>query len=395
VSAGRVLFVTSSYPRRAGDHSGAFVHRLAVDVQALGWEVRVLAPHAPGLAADEEIDGVEVHRFRYAWPTRAEALAYGGGMLANLRGRPWTGLTVPTLLAGERLVTARRARHVDLVHAHWVVPQGLALAHVARPMVLSVHGSDVHRVPGGAITTRVQRAVLRSATAVVANSGATAARVEELADRRPDVVPLGVDPEPAIDGGLVLDLRTAYSGRLLVAVVARLVRQKGVDDLLEAIAPLVGVAVLVVGGGPEGPALTALATRLGVAATFTGPVAPEAVASYLAAADVVVAPSRGAEGQGLAVLEAMAVGRAVVATASGGQAESVDDGVTGLVVAPGDRTALTAALARLAGDDALRLRLGEAARADVARRFSRRTAAEATVAVYHKALDQPRRPTNR
>jgi phosphatidyl-myo-inositol dimannoside synthase len=384
--AGRVLFVTSSYPRRPGDHSGAFVHRLAVDVQALGWQVEVLAPDAPGLARDEEIDGVEVHRFRYAWPDSAQALAYGGGMLANISSRPWTALTVPTLLAAERLVTARRARSIDLVHAHWVVPQGLALVRLARPTVLSVHGSDVHRVPGGAITARVQRAVLRSAAAVLANSNATGARVEALADRRPDVVPLGVDPDPAIDGRVVSDLRAAHPGRLLVAVVARLVPQKGIDDLLEAVAPLPGVAVLVVGGGPEGPALTALATRLGLAATFTGPVPPEDVAAHLAAADVVVSPSRGAEGQGLAVLEAMAVGRPVVVTAAGGQAESVEDGVTGLVVAPGDRAALTAALARLAADEALRLRLGEAARTEVARRFSRRASAEATVAVYRRVL---------
>ena len=67
-SLGRVLFVTSNFPRWNGDTTTPFVLHLAQDLQAVGWAVEVLAPHAPGAARQEVLDGITVHRFRYFWP---------------------------------------------------------------------------------------------------------------------------------------------------------------------------------------------------------------------------------------------------------------------------------------------------------------------------------------
>jgi glycosyltransferase involved in cell wall biosynthesis len=377
--ARRALFVTSSYPRWPGDASGAFVHRLATDLGPLGWVVEVLAPMAPGLATDATLDGVAVHRFRYSWPPRTQRLAYDGGMLSNLRARRWTALTVPGLLVGERLAVSSRCDHVDVVHAHWVVPQGLALVGLRKPLVVSVHGSDINRVTGAG---RLKALALQSADAITANSDTSARRVERLIGRRPTVVPMGVELDPPVDDEMVASLRAAVGRELVVGVVARLVEEKGVADLVEAVAGLDQVGLLVVGDGPERAALVEQAASLGVQAVFAGAVAPGQVASHLAACDVVAAPSRQPEGQGLALLEAMAVGRAVVASTAGGQAESVVDGESGLLVPPDDVSSLRRALERLLGDAALRDRLGHLGRLAVAERFSRRACAQAMAKVY-------------
>ena len=115
----RLLILTSTYPRWSGDPQPAFVHEFARRLTDR-FDIDVLAPHAPGLPSDEVMDGVRVHRFRYA-PARLETLAYDGGMLNRLREKPPRWVLVPLYLismvvAARRLI--RRNRH-SVIHAHW------------------------------------------------------------------------------------------------------------------------------------------------------------------------------------------------------------------------------------------------------------------------------------
>ena len=88
----RVLCVTSNFPRWEGDSTTPFVLHLAEDLQALGWEVDVLAPHAPSAARHEVLDGVSVDRFRYLWPENRETVCYQGGALINLKQEDSNGV---------------------------------------------------------------------------------------------------------------------------------------------------------------------------------------------------------------------------------------------------------------------------------------------------------------
>lgn len=381
---GRVLFVTSSYPRWPDDASGAFVHRLAVDLTRCGWSVRVLAPHAPGLERVSNLDGVQVRRFRYVLPERLEVLAYGGGMLSNLRARPWTAATVPLFLAAERRAAARELDWADIVHAHWIVPQGLALVRLRRPLLLAVLGSDINRV-GGRAATWLKRRALLDADVVTAISGATADAVRRVAEVEPVVVPLGIDPDPPMHDPVAPEVRHVLGSGPIAVAVARLVPDKGIDVLLRAAAAVPGLGVLVVGDGPQRAALEAMAGALGVPSLFVGAVPPDVVPSYLAAADIVVSPSY-SEGLGLVAIEGMAVGRPVVATTVGGQVESVVDGATGFLVAPGDVEAMSAALRRLAGDPELRSTFGHEGRRRAVARYSRASVAAKHVELYQHLL---------
>jgi len=148
-------------------------------------------------------------------------------------------------------------------------------------------------------------------------------------------------------------------------VPARLVARKGHADLLAAWpavrAAVPGAIVLCAGDGWLREVLPALAAAagLGEAVRFLGH--RDDLPVLLAAADVVALPSRG-EGLPLAVLEALAAGRPVVATDVGGNREAVEDGRTGRLVAPGDPGALAVAIAELLADGEARRRIGEQGR---------------------------------
>jgi glycosyltransferase involved in cell wall biosynthesis len=143
--------------------------------------------------------------------------------------------------------------------------------------------------------------------------------------------------------------------------------------------------VSILGNGPEERALTLLAAQLGIAdfVQFQGCV--QDVTPYLRGADVFVFPSR-YEGLPLALMEAMAAGLPVVASAVPGNTDLVQDNVTGLLVSPGDPIALSAAIARVLTDAELADSLGMAARSYVASRFDVNMMVYRTADVYRHAL---------
>jgi glycosyltransferase involved in cell wall biosynthesis len=159
--------------------------------------------------------------------------------------------------------------------------------------------------------------------------------------------------------------------------------------LLEALAqaPLrdTSLTLWIAGEGPERSALESRAAALGVAARVRFLGRREDKADLLAACDLLVLPSR-REGLGVAALEAMACGRAVVASRVGGLADAVVHERTGLLVAPEDPDALAAALARLTRDAGLRARLGAAGPGRIAEGFSAAQMCDAYARLYREIL---------
>ncbi|MGB5830507.1 MAG: glycosyltransferase, partial [Thiohalocapsa sp.] len=306
---GRILCVTSNFPRWAGDWTTPFVLHLAQDLQLLGWEVHVLAPHAPGAARRETIGGVLVERFRYLWPVRQQTVCYQGGALINLRKHPTNWLKLPALVAAEILAVARRLQtgHYDLIHSHWILPQGFTamLARRAKPVphVLTVHGGDIFGLEGRSLA-QFKRAALHDADAVTVNSSVTEAAVKAVSGSMRGLVkiPMGVSVEP-LDGrqtALAERLRQAHRGPEgpMLVFIGRVVEEKGIEDLLRATQLLAerapGRRTLIVGEGQDRADMEQLARTLGIAEIthFAGWVDPADVPAYLHAADVFVGPSR-------------------------------------------------------------------------------------------------------
>jgi colanic acid/amylovoran biosynthesis glycosyltransferase len=358
----RVLVLTSTLPAVPGDGTPEFVLTLS-QALAESFAVTILSPRVPLAPLRERQGDVAIVRFPY-FPRRWEGLA-DGAILPNLKAHRWRLLEVPPLMGSFRRHALRLAREMqpDVVHAHWMIPAGMVAMSLKRrlgiPYVLTVHGADAYALQGRvfrAMKARVSReahtvsAVSRDIASVIGLPEAEAAAL---------TVPMGVDVE-AIRG--VVGERSPVHGRFLF--VGRLAEKKGVDVLVEAMDGVAGGSLVVVGDGPERPALESLATRVGVASrvTFTGRLPKARVMDQLRQAHALVIPSRVArsgdqEGTPVVLAEAMAAGVPVIASRLGGMAELVQPGLTGLVVEPGSvrslREALVEALTR--PDDLRRL----------------------------------------
>lgn len=385
-----VLVVTSTLPRWDDDTEPRFVLDLC---EALaGWyRIVVLAPHCRGAARHEHRHGIEIRRFRY-FPDWGEVLAYDGGMLPKLRRRPWLWALVPVFLAAQVLATARLLRRESpvLVHAHWLIPQGVAVGLAQRlarrrvPIVCTAHGSDVTALRGP-WARALQRWVARTSSRIGVVSLALG---DELVRRGVDptlirVLPMGVAIPPAATA-LARDAR-------LIAFAGRMVQGKGVELLLAALQRLSAggseVRLELAGGGPELDHFRRRAVALGLdrVVQFLGPVPQRRVQDLFARAAVAAMPSD-AEGLGLVMLEAMAAGCPVVVTDLPAVRGVVRPGANGLVFPERDGPALAAALQAFLMDGAFASRLGDQGRKDVQECFSWPAVAEQHHRVYREVM---------
>ena len=397
-----MLFVTHNVPRFDGDAAGSFVLRLAVALQSAGVSVEIVAPAAAGLTADGTLEGVRIQRVRYASDAHM-TLAYAGNMAEQVMSS-WGGklALLGMLRAMRRAVraqidaAARAGTPFDIVHAHWWFPSALALWRVRRaddpPLVITMHGSDVRLAQRIAPAHPVMRAVLGEAALCTAVSGWLAETALRIAPNASIVVsPMPVDARhfspPA-------DPSAARSGILFVG---RLNAQKGLADLLEAmVSPAMRVhdalrdgpltSLDVVGDGPDGDALKARATALGLAerVRWYGALPQPALVPLYQGACVVAMPSR-EEGLGLVAVEAQLCGTPVVAYADGGLIDVVRPNHGGTLVEVGETPALGDALARLLADEATARELGMAARHEMLSRFSPEAVADRYLTHYRQA----------
>jgi glycosyltransferase involved in cell wall biosynthesis len=346
----RLLVVTSMFPRWRDDSEPGFVFELCRRLTDR-FEVRVLAPRAPGAATAEVMDGVEVVRYRYA-PRRSETLAYGGGIVPKLRRQPWRWLQVPFLLLGQYLAIRRQLAdwHPDAVHAHWIVPQGvlsaLAIGKKYRTaLVITSHGTDMFAF-NGAFMRKIKRWALNKSASVTVVGGAMrdTAIALGVGAAKVRVAPMGVD----LRGRFVSDPHAERS-RDEILFVGRLAPSKGLDVLLEAVPEILvshpQATITLAGFGPAESALRSQARRLGIAdrVTFAGPMPQHALPDLYRRAAVFVAPfvrTAGGEqeGFGLVIVEAIGCGCPVVATDMPGSRDILGDGAD--LIEPGNAKGL-------------------------------------------------------
>lgn len=303
-----------------------------------------------------------------------------------------------------------------VVHAHqFDDPEVVAFMQTSAPVVLSAHGytactSGVHYFRPGQECTRphglgcvpnvalrgcahtrhvrswpsrykrVSRAVegLRVADLAISYSSAVDQHLAENGVIRRKVVPLFTTMAPATGSGHATRRRVVFAGRV--------VAPKGVGVLIRA-ARAVDAEFVICGDGFGSDAMRRLARRLGVdeRICFKGWLSPQELARELAEASVVVMPSVWPEPFGLVGIEALAAGRPVIASSTGGIGDWLEDGVNGLCVRPGDPRALALALNELLADPVRQQAMGAAGKQMVAARFSREHHLAALLDAYRTA----------
>jgi glycosyltransferase involved in cell wall biosynthesis len=338
----------------------------------------VLTPHAPALPASWSEEGVEVRSFRYA-PEPWELLGYGRSLASDERPRAGAAAVTPLYLAGLALAARRlmRTRRFDLVHAHWIVPNGVGalLLDAATPLAIGVHGSDVFMAEKSGVRS-LSGAALRRARLVTGCSPELVERVCALGfpESAARVIPYGVDTETFAPG----EDRVGWRQRLgipaaatVLLTVGRMVSKKGFDVLVEALPNVLAAApslhVVFAGDGDRREEWRAGTEALGDRVHFPGAVLRDALPDLYRAADLFVLPAvhdRAGNVDGLpnVILEAMASGLPVVASRISGIPLAVESGRQGLLVAERHVADLAESLARLAGDPQRLAAMGKAAR---------------------------------
>jgi glycosyltransferase involved in cell wall biosynthesis len=379
-----LLVLASTYPRWAGDSEPGFVHELARRLTGC-FDVRVITPHSPGASRRERLDGVDIVRYRYA-PASLETLVYGGGILTHLRRTPWKLLLLPGFVLGQWLAAraAIKQQRPAMIHAHWLLPQGMvarALAKDGVPYVVTSHGADLFALRGGLIA-RLRRWVVAkaAATTVVSHAMQELLKVESPA-ASVRVAPMGVDAQQRFTPD-----SSVIRSQVELLFVGRLVEKKGLSHLIEALPRIITnhptVHLIVAGFGPEQDALQQRVQSLGIAerVNFLGAVAPTELPALYRRASLFVAPFVRArngdqEGLGLVVAEAMACGCPVLAGNVEGVRDLVGNGA-GVQVDATDHAALAKAVVELLGDRERRAQLAEAGRAHVLQHYAWEAVAE-------------------
>ncbi len=401
----RIAVLAHSFPRFPGDTHGPFVERLCLALAKRGHEMHVLLPFDPLLAPAP--DGpLKIHSFRYVFPDSAHQLGYSRTMKRDVGLRVGAYLQAPLYFAAAELALRRliARQKIELVHAHWILPNGFVAARAAAaagiPYAATLHGSDVFMAERNGLFRALARRALRGAAHVTSCSSELRDRLlaiggEEQADRVL-LVANGTEVEPAI-GTAAAELQERFdlSGRLVVAV-GRLVYKKGFRYLLEAAPEILArdstVRIVIGGGGDIEDELRAQATQLelGDRVLFTGGLSHPEVLALIAAAEVFVMPSirdpkGNVDGLPIVVLEAMAAGRPVVASDVSGMPLAIEHGVSGLLVEEQDPKALAHAVNEVLDDRQLAHRLGEAARLCVAEELNWDSVAEIHHRLYRAA----------
>ena len=357
----KVLLLTSSYPRNDSDNSSVFLRYLASNLAQQQVNVHVLAPDHP-LVDNTELDiGVKNYWFQYL-PKQWQQLAYGSGILPNLKRNKLLYLQVPFFLTAMFFSLFFLCKKIkpDVIHAHWVIPQGFIAIIVGKllniPVIATAHGGDAFSL-NTSLLSRLKAFTLKHCHAWTSNTKATAETFGTANNiSKPIIIPMGVDIKRFQSGNATKLLN--QENRKIILFVGRLVEKKGVKYLLDAFSKLPleaqNTSVLwIIGDGNERTALEQQAQHLGIKnITFWGQVQNKQLPDYYAAASIFVTPSivdsnGDTEGQGVILLEAMASNTPIIATTVGGIAEVITHGKTGLLVPPNDSSELSTSIQRM------------------------------------------------
>lgn len=391
-----ILVAATSFPRWAGDSRGTFIWEGCRALAALGARVRVIAPHAAGAKTREAWEGVEIFRPRYGMDRGELLLETPGGLPVLWKNHPLGRLAVFPFFVSHASAIARLARECDLIHAHWTLSAFAARIGAPfhrRPVICTVQGSDIYQAMGIPGLGAPARWTLRGARKVIAlsRSLAGAAAAQGVDPQNITVIPNGVDAERFSPNGIPREPVILFAGSLI--------ERKGVGILVEALGLIrrrfPAERLVVIGDGPLRTRLAADAERAGVSDSvlFTGALPPAEVAAWMRRAELFVLPSL-EEGQGVAMLEALASGTPCVASRVGGIPDILDP-AWGALVPPGDPFALANAAADILGRADRGRAQGRAAARGVRNRYDWPAIARRILEVYSETLSRPVSPVGK
>jgi len=371
-----VLVLTSTFPRWMNDSTPPFVFALS-NFLAKKYNIIVLAPHCFKAAKKEKIGNLTVYRFRYFFPEKYQKIAYGAGMLPNVKKSFLAKMQIPSFLFSQikNAVSIAKKEKIDLVHAHWLLPQGLIGIFLKKaykiPLIATVHGTDLFPLKSRFFRS-IQKKIVGNADIITTNSKTAE---KELLSRFPEIksrlrlVPMGIDTKifkPRNKKKLRSKFKK-YESSKIVLFVGRLNEQKGIEYLISAMPNVISkiktARLLIIGEGDYRQQLESLITELNLGnfVEFLGSKEHKEIAIYYNLADVLVLPAvtakMGTEAFGLVLAEAMACGTCVIGSSSGGIKDIIHNGVNGMIFKEKNSEELADKIIRVIKDTKLRKKL--------------------------------------
>lgn len=381
-----VLMLSWEYPPEEVGGLARHVHQLAVALVGGGCEVHVLTRQTAGTPDYEVSEGVHLHRAVVKEPHGSSFLDWVFQLNISMVQR----CQQPDL----------RTLEFDVLHAHdWLVARAsLALQSLADlPLLTTIHATEHGRNEG--IRTELQRKIHAQEAALIAGSNGVivcsrfmkreVARVHDVGSVQVDVIPNGVTLEelPRVDR------QSRGANAKTVLFVGRMVREKGVDVLLEAAQQVLRThpetKFVLAGTGPMVEEWRRWGEQIGPQVEFAGFVANDVRDDWLRRADVCVFPSL-YEPFGIVTLEATAAGTPVVVSATGGLLEVVTHDVTGCLFEPGNALALAHQITRVLTDVPFAQSLVRNARQSAREHYAWSTIAGRTSETYARIGNQAR-----
>lgn len=332
----KLLITGSTFPRWEGDTEPRFIFDYA-DAMAEYYDVTVLVPAAPGAKDRERMSNVDVIRYHYCPVHKWETLCYPGAIVPRIKEKKIRILLVPLLFISLYSHMKKLLPEYDLVHAHWLIPQGIVQSFFKdKPYIVTGHGGDISSLNNGLFKT-LKRNCLSNAKAITVVSEF---KQKELDKHFPgyesQIISMGVNTSLFNRKANYIHDYFHQGNRKVVLYVGRLAEIKGIDYLIRAMENIRDAILVIVGNGPERQSLEQLAGMCNVNVQFLGSKTHEELKTIYASADILAVPSitdrKGAqEGLPTVILEAMASELPVVASKTGGIPQLIIDGVNGLL----------------------------------------------------------------
>lgn len=366
------LVLASTFPRWKGDTTPEFVYELSKRLLSKGRSIVVLAPHASNAKKHELFGGLYVYRFQYFFPLNIQKVAYGAGIIPNVKGSILALLQIPFFLLSEYLNAYKLIKkyNPEIIHAHWLIPQGVIAAMLKKKsmkLIVTIHGSDLFPLKNKLFMS-IQKKILENCDVCTLNSEATKnellKRFREF-KKKVIVIPMGVDTK-LFSKKNAKSKFNEYKDKKIILFVGRLNEQKGIEYLVKAM-PIINKKIkntllLIAGEGSHKKELQKLADSLNVKnIEFLGALRHDKLAGYYNLADVFVLPSVtsriGTEGLGLVLLEAMSCGTPVIGTNTGGIPSIIKNNQNGLLVKERDENGLAGGIIKILSDRKLSKKL--------------------------------------
>ncbi|MCX6800767.1 MAG: glycosyltransferase [Candidatus Diapherotrites archaeon] len=330
----KILVLTTSFPRWRGDWAGSFVLDLAKSLSKRN-DVTVLTPNFPGGKKNEKIGKIAVKRFDYFFPKGIQKVIYPDGLPNQVKKSILAKIELPFFFLAFIIHAIKETKNSDFLLCNWSLT-GMAAENAkhftGKKFGVILRGIDMKIIEGKGMLSELFINNLKKSNAVFVVTTEFLNPLKKLGVRNVFYAPNGIEKEIFDIPKKKAKKELGFGKEKIILFVGSLIERKGVKYLIEAMQGI-NAKLIIVGEGEEREILEKLAKKENVNAAFFGRIEKEKIPLWFSACDIFVLPSL-YEGRPNALLEALASGKACIATEINGAKELVRNGHNGILVQP-------------------------------------------------------------